>query len=86
MAGRPIVAAVPDGGTTAAELARSRAAIQVEPGDPAALLGALARLRTDADLAVRLGEAGPAYVARYLRPDTALAAADRFVAAILEAA
>ena len=36
VAGRPIVAAVPAGGTTAAELDRSGAALRVEPGDPVA--------------------------------------------------
>jgi glycosyltransferase involved in cell wall biosynthesis len=83
-AGRPIVAAVPDGGTTATELDRSGAAIRVEPGDPAALLDALARLRGDPDLVVRLGEAGPAYVTRYLRRDAALPRADAFIDAVLE--
>jgi glycosyltransferase involved in cell wall biosynthesis len=86
VAGRPIVAAVPGGGTTAAELGRSGAALRVEPGDPIALLEALAALRDDPDLVVRLGEAGSAYVTRYLRRDVALARADAFVAALLERA
>ncbi len=86
VAGRPIVAAVPLGGSTAAELARSGAALRVDPGVPEALLGALAELRSDPDLVVRLGEAGQAYAERYLGRDTALGQADIFVAALLEQA
>jgi colanic acid biosynthesis glycosyl transferase WcaI len=85
-AGHPIVAAVPAGGTTAAELARSGAALRVDAGVPDALLGALAELRGDPDLVVRLGEAGRAYARRYLGRDTALAQADTFIKALLERA
>jgi hypothetical protein len=75
---------VPGGGTTATEVDRL-GTLRTDPGDAEALLEVLARLRDHPDLAVRLGEAGPAYVARYLRPDAALARADAFVEAVLSA-
>jgi len=86
LAGRPIVAAVREDGTTAHELERSGAALRVAPEDPAALLAVLERLRADRELAGSLAAVGPAYVEGYLRPDTALERADRFVAALLEEA
>jgi len=86
LAGRPIVAAVREGGTTARELERSGAALRVAPEEPAALLAVLERLRADRALAGSLAAAGPAYVEGYLRRDTALERADRFVAALLEEA
>lgn len=60
-AGRPIVAAVPPGGGSAAEVERSGAGIVVPAGNPEALLGVLAQLRSGPALAARLAFAGPAY-------------------------
>lgn len=60
-AGRPIIAAVPLGGGSAAEVERSGAGIAVPPGNPEALLGALARLRSEPALVAELAAAGPAY-------------------------
>ena len=54
-AGRPIVAAVPDGGASATEIERSGAGLVVPAGEPEALLEALARFRTDPDLACAAG-------------------------------
>lgn len=60
-AGRPIVAAVPLDGGSSAELKRSMAGIVVPPGQPEALLDALARLRREPALAAELAAAGPVY-------------------------
>jgi glycosyltransferase involved in cell wall biosynthesis len=64
-AGRPILAAVGITGSSAAEIDRSGAGIVVPAGRPAALLDALARLRTEPDLAARLAAAGPAHAAAH---------------------
>jgi colanic acid biosynthesis glycosyl transferase WcaI len=62
-AGRPILAAVPLGGGSAAEVERSGAGIVVPAGGPEPILDALTRLRTDPALTAKLAAAGPAYAA-----------------------
>jgi colanic acid biosynthesis glycosyl transferase WcaI len=74
-AGRPIVAAVPADGASAREIERSRAGIIVPAGEPESLLAALARLRTEMDLAGELGAAGPDYAAAHLSPAAGVARA-----------
>lgn len=81
-AGRPIVAAVPDGGATGAEVRRARAGLVVNAGDPEALLEAVGRLRADPALAARLGAAGVAWAGANTAPAACLARATRFVDAI----
>lgn len=65
-AGRPVVAAVAQHSETAAEVRRSGAGIVVAPESPSALAAALARLRADASLRVRLGAQGRRYAAEHL--------------------
>jgi glycosyltransferase involved in cell wall biosynthesis len=60
-AGRPILAAVPVGGGSAAEVDRSGAGIVVPAGQTEALLAELARLRQDPTLAAELAAAGLAH-------------------------
>jgi exopolysaccharide biosynthesis WecB/TagA/CpsF family protein len=60
-AGRPIIAAVPATGSTAAEVARSGAGILVPIGDAVALNRAVAELRDDPARADALGAAGRRY-------------------------
>jgi colanic acid biosynthesis glycosyl transferase WcaI len=72
-AGRPIVAAVGMAGTSAEEVRRSGSGVVVPAGQPEALLEALSRLRSDPDLAVRLGNAGRAYGAANVSAGTGLA-------------
>lgn len=81
-AGRPIVAAVPAEGASAAELERSGAGLVVPAGEPEALLAAIARLRADTGLAARLGAAGLAYAAAHTSPALSLERGARFVEAI----
>jgi glycosyltransferase involved in cell wall biosynthesis len=81
-AARPIVAAVPAGGASAAEVTRSGAGLVVPAGDPEALLAALRTLRDDAGLAARLGSAGPAYAAANTSSAACLERAAAFVDAI----
>jgi glycosyltransferase involved in cell wall biosynthesis len=78
-AGRPIVAAVRVDGASAAEVDRSRAGIVVPAGRPAALLDALARLRSEPDLAGRLAAAGPAYAEAHTSPRACLVQGAAFV-------
>jgi colanic acid biosynthesis glycosyl transferase WcaI len=72
-AGRPVVAAVGMAGASAAEVQRSGSGLVVPAGQPEALLDALSRLRSDPDLAVRLGSAGRAYGAANVSAATCLA-------------
>ncbi len=61
-AGRPILAAVPQDGGSAAEVERSGAGLVVPAGDPELLLEGLARLRSDVETEAQLAAAGPLYV------------------------
>jgi glycosyltransferase involved in cell wall biosynthesis len=72
-AGRPIVAAVGVTGASAEEVRRSGSGLVAPAGQPEALLEALSRLRSDPDLAVRLGTAGRAYGAANVSAGTGLA-------------
>ncbi|MGH2511383.1 MAG: glycosyltransferase [Candidatus Limnocylindrales bacterium] len=74
-AGRPIVAAIPSGGASAKELERCGAGLVVEAGEPAAILAALGRLRSEPALAAKLGAVGPAYVAAHLSAGAGIARA-----------
>ena len=82
-AGRPIVAAVRNDGATYREIQRTGAAIAVPPGDPEALLRAIAGLRSDPALAARLGAAGASYAATALAPSEGLERGRRFVESLL---
>jgi colanic acid biosynthesis glycosyl transferase WcaI len=70
-AGRPVVAASPDVGGTAAEVRRSGAGVVVVPGDPAALLDAVDALATDPAGMAAMGAAGRAYARENLAADAA---------------
>jgi len=78
-AGRPIVAAIPRDGSTAAEVARSGAGIVVPIDDPDELNLAIARLQEDAELAARLGASGRRYAATALDPGTARSRMDELL-------
>lgn len=60
-AGRPIIAAVPQDGATAHEVARAGAGVTVTIHDPRAINDAVVHLRTDRALAAKLGDAGRRY-------------------------
>lgn len=70
--GIPLVAAVSDGGITAAEVRRSLAGVVVPPGDPAALLGAITQIAADSTAARIMGEAGERYSREVLGADAAV--------------
>lgn len=80
--GRPVVAAVPSGGATDREMARSGAGLVTPPEDPAALLAALERLRSDEQLSASMAEAGPRYARQHLSERDGVERAIRFVASI----
>ena len=83
--GRPIVAAVPDGGATATEVHRSGAGVVVPVGDPDALLGAMANLRGQPGATETLGAAGRAYAAATLGESAAMDRVDRLIDRLLRA-
>ena len=70
-AGRPIVAAVPPDGATAAEVRRTEAGVCVAPSDASALLEGV-RLVTDPTNAKRYGDAGLRYALANLDATSAL--------------
>jgi glycosyltransferase involved in cell wall biosynthesis len=70
-AGRPVVAASPDSGGTAAEVRRSGAGVVVAPGDPAALLDAVDALAAHPAAMAAMGAAGRRYAAAHLSADAA---------------
>ena len=72
-AGRPILAAVAVGGSSAAEVTRSGAGMVVPAGQPEALLAALAQLRRQPALAAELGAAGRAYAETHTAAEVCLA-------------
>lgn len=67
-AGVPVLAAVPPGGGTASEVARSGGGVLVAPEDPAALLA----LGTSPAERARLGAAGTRHAAEHLSAEAAL--------------
>ena len=81
-AGRPIIAASPADGGTAAELLRSGGGIVVRPEDPAALVDSVVQLAKDQERAEELGCAGRTYAESRL---TASAALTRLEAVLLAA-
>lgn len=83
IAGRPVVAAVPPGGTTWREIEQSGAGLLVAAEEPAALLGAVDSLAADPMLARRLADAGLLHVKEHLSVDPALARAEAFVLDLL---
>jgi putative colanic acid biosynthesis glycosyltransferase WcaI len=82
-AGRPLVAAVADGGASASEVERSQAGLRVRPGDAEGLLAALTRLRVDPSLARKLGAAGAAYAEKHTTQSANLARGAALVDAIV---
>jgi colanic acid biosynthesis glycosyl transferase WcaI len=83
-AGRPIVAAVPDHGATAAEVRRSGAGVVVPVGDPRSLIEAVAHLRTDTVKAAALGQAGQRYASETLGEAAAMHRVDQLVAGLIK--
>jgi colanic acid biosynthesis glycosyl transferase WcaI len=72
-AGRPIVAAVSDGGAAQQELLRTGgAACTIPPGDPAGLAASLAALALDSGQRDAMGAAGRAYAVRNLGSERSL--------------
>jgi colanic acid biosynthesis glycosyl transferase WcaI len=78
-AGRPIVAAVPEGSGTARELIRAGAGLVVPPAAPEALLAATRTLAADP----APGAAGPAYAATHLTRAAGLTHIDTLLSAAL---
>jgi glycosyltransferase involved in cell wall biosynthesis len=78
-AGRPIVAAVPEDGSTAAEVRRSGAGVTVPVGDPDSLNEAVANLRTDEARAEALGDAGRHYASATLGETAAMIRVDQLL-------
>jgi glycosyltransferase involved in cell wall biosynthesis len=72
-AGRPIVAAVGMAGASAEEVRRSGSGLVVPAGQPEAILDALSQLRSEPDLASRLGRAGRSYGASHASASSGLA-------------
>ena len=78
-AGRPIVAAVPEEGSTATEVRRSGAGVVVPVGDPGTLNEAVAHLRTDMARAAALGQAGHHYASATLGETAAMIRVDQLL-------
>jgi colanic acid biosynthesis glycosyl transferase WcaI len=77
-AGRPVVAALPQGDARAL-VEESGGGICVAPGDGAALAAAVRRLARDPDLCRTLGEAGRMYVEAHYARGVATSAYDRLI-------
>jgi len=75
-AGRPIIAAVPDQGSTAGEVRRSGAGVVVPVGDPGSLSAAVAHLRSDRVHGESLGQAGRRYASASLGETAAMLRVD----------
>lgn len=73
-AGRPLVAAVDEGSEIARVVERARAGIPVPPEDPEALTKAIRRLIESRPEAERMGQAGRAFIERWLSPAAVAAA------------
>ena len=82
LAGRPVVAAVREDGSTAAALRASGAALLVPPRDPPALLAALATLAEDSHLQDELRTRSVAHAQAHFDKATQLQRAERFIAAL----
>jgi colanic acid biosynthesis glycosyl transferase WcaI len=70
--GVPVVAAVPRDGGTATEVNGSGAGLVTAPGDPSALLSAVARIANSEELRQQLAKAGPVYVRQFLGAEATL--------------
>ena len=81
--GRPVIAAVPSSGATAAEVTRSGGGLVVPAEDPRALVLALQRLDRRPRLAATLGAAGAAYAEAELSRSACLARVEAFVADLM---
>jgi glycosyltransferase involved in cell wall biosynthesis len=82
-AGRPVIAAVPNG-ATAAEMHRSGAGITVPAESSDALVGAVLQLAADPDLADQLGAAGREYAERALGESAVLSSYDYLFRSVIE--
>jgi glycosyltransferase involved in cell wall biosynthesis len=71
-AGRPVLAASPASGGTAAELLRSQGGLLIEPENPALLLDAVTDLAHDPDRTAAMASAGRRYAESRLSAETAL--------------
>jgi colanic acid biosynthesis glycosyl transferase WcaI len=84
-AGRPVLAATSPGSAAAYEISASGAGTVVDPGDPAALLGALSSLISEPSFDA-MGHRGQAYAREQLSEDTALDAYREWVDGLLRGA
>jgi glycosyltransferase involved in cell wall biosynthesis len=82
-AGRPIVAAVREGGATWHEVSHTGAGVLVPAGDPEVLLRALSTLRLNPTLAEKLGSTGLTYARDRFCEEAALARAEELVGRLL---
>ncbi len=82
-AGVPVIAAVAADDETAQEVEASGGGLVVAPGDPGALLEAIALIRDDPRRAAALGAAGREYAGRVLDPKAALETLVSFLRASL---
>ena len=71
-AGRPVVAAVSPSSQAAAFIRQARSGIAVDADNPAALAGAISRLKENGELAERLGRQGRLFVEEHCAPDRIL--------------
>jgi glycosyltransferase involved in cell wall biosynthesis len=83
VAGRPVLAAVTDEGTTAQEIRRANGGLVVPPENPDALIDGALMLTSDVELASRLATNAASYARTELSPDRVLREAETFVAALL---
>jgi len=81
--GRPVVAAVRDDGTTAAEMRRAAAGVIVAPEDPRALLETIVHLASHPDRMSAMGDAGRRYASEQLGESAAATRSVEFVSALL---
>ena len=83
VAGRPVLAAVTDDGTTAQEIRRANGGLVVSPEDADALVDGVLTLTSDPELGTRLSSNAAAYASQELSAERVLLEAEQFVGAIL---
>ena len=83
VAGRPVLAAVTDDGTTAQEIRRANGGLVVSPEDADALVDGVLALTSDPELGTRLSSNAAAYASQELSAERVLLEAEQFVGAIL---
>jgi glycosyltransferase involved in cell wall biosynthesis len=81
--GRPVVAAVRDDGTTAAEIRRAAAGLIAPPGDPRALLEAIVQITSHPGRMSMMGAAGRRYASEHLGESAAARRSVEFVSTLL---